>query len=114
MLVRDSASVDCASDSVPEQVPEQVSDWGLVHERIVGLGKDRAKHERELCRWLLAAERLGVHARMGCASLNEYAERVVGLTARQVEERLRAGRALMRLPTRRSLRARSVGRPCVS
>src|SRR5690606_3494799 len=31
----------------------------------------RAAHERELCRWLLAAERLEVHRRAGYASLAE-------------------------------------------
>src|SRR6185436_13554939 len=50
------------------------------------------------CRWLLAAERLGVHTRAGHASLREYVERVVGLSARQTEERLRVGRALRVLP----------------
>src|SRR5690606_36922214 len=52
----------------------------------------------ELCRWLLAAERLGVHTRAGYASLREYADRVVGLNGRQTEERLRVGRALAALP----------------
>ncbi len=39
-----------------------------------------------------------MHARAGFASLGEYAERVVGLTGRQTEERLRVGRALNGLP----------------
>jgi hypothetical protein len=39
-----------------------------------------------------------VHARAGYASLREYAERVIGLNARQSEERLRVGRALADLP----------------
>ncbi|RLB63534.1 MAG: hypothetical protein DRI90_06665, partial [Deltaproteobacteria bacterium] len=55
--------------------PETVSDWGQVHARIVELAGARAVHERELCRWLLAAERLGVHGRAGYASLREYAGR---------------------------------------
>jgi hypothetical protein len=75
-----------------------VADWCLVHRRLVALGAERAQHERELCRWLLSAERLGVHVRVGYASLGEYAERVAGLGGRQTEERLRVGRALAELP----------------
>ena len=47
---------------------------------------------------LRAAERLAVHARTGHASLREYAERILGLTGRQLEERLRVARALGELP----------------
>lgn len=78
--------------------PETVAAWDRVHARLVELGADRAAHERELCRWLLAAERLGVAGRAGYASLREYADRLVGLTGRQTEERLRVGRALAELP----------------
>jgi hypothetical protein len=77
---------------------ETASDWCRVHERIVGLAAERAAHERELCRWLRAAERLGVHARTGYGSMHEYGERVLGLRGRQVEERLRVARALAELP----------------
>src|SRR5262245_34606919 len=82
----------------PETDPRAATDWTEVHQRLVQLGRDRGGHERALCRWLLAAERLGVHARAGHASLREYAERVVGLRGRQTEERLRIGRALHALP----------------
>ncbi|MBW2455833.1 MAG: hypothetical protein JRI68_15055 [Deltaproteobacteria bacterium] len=122
LLVRDDAG---SGSPVGEQAapsadePETVSDWSRVHARIAELGAARAHHERELCRslrsrfgvptrafgarhpctrWLLAAERLGVHARAGYASLREYAGRVVGLSGRQTEERLRVGRALGELP----------------
>ena len=50
----------------PDLDPETGSEVGS---RLVSLGKDRAAHEREVCRWLLAAQRLGVHARVGYASL---------------------------------------------
>ena len=83
--------------AVGEQ-PETIEDWKRVHQRIAELGAARASHERELCRWLLAADRLGVHLRAGYASLREYAGRVVGLSGRQTEERLRVGRALHDLP----------------
>ncbi len=82
----------------PPAEPEEVSDWTVVHERIVALSAERARRERLLCRWLLAAERLRVHARAGYPSLREYAGRVVGLTGRQTEERLRVGKALAELP----------------
>jgi hypothetical protein len=62
------------------------------------LAAERAAHEREVCRWLLAAERVAVHTFVGYASLAEYADRVAGLTTRQTEERLRVGRALAGLP----------------
>ncbi|MEJ7734914.1 MAG: HNH endonuclease signature motif containing protein [Polyangiaceae bacterium] len=78
----------------PAPEPEAASDWTSVHEHLVSLGKARASHEREVCRWLLAAQRLGVHARAGYASLAELSERVLGLNARRTEERLRVGRAL--------------------
>jgi len=80
------------------QRPETASDWNEVHQRLVSLGQDRATHEHQICRWLLAAERLRVHARAGYASLREYAERLLGLSGRQTEERLRVGRALASLP----------------
>jgi hypothetical protein len=78
--------------------PETTTDWNRVHQRITELAAERAKHEREVCRWLLAAERLGVHLRAGYASLAEYSRRTLGLSGRQTEERLRVGRALVDLP----------------
>ncbi len=73
-------------------------DWKRVDERITELGVERAAHEHEVCGRLLDAERLGVAARVGFASLREYAERRLGLNGRQTEERLRVGRALTGLP----------------
>jgi len=119
MLVREETGLGYQAGEPAADAPESVADWSRVHERVVELAAERATHERELCRslrsrfgvptrafgarhpctrWLLAAERLGVHARAGFASLREYAERVVGLTGRQTEERLRVGRALNGLP----------------
>ena len=74
--------------------PGTASDWKRVHQQLVSLGKARAAHERDVCRWLLAAQRLGVPARIGYANLAELAGRVLGLNGRQTEERLRVGRAL--------------------
>jgi hypothetical protein len=105
-LVREQTGPVCYPEGSPPgpspaavgDQPETVEDWKRVHARIAELGAARASHERDLCRWLLAAERLGVHARAGYASLREYAARVVGLSGRQTEERLRVGRALAELP----------------
>jgi hypothetical protein len=82
----------------PSAEPEKTSHWQSVHERLLSLGKGRAAHERDTCRWLVAASRLAVHTRAGYASLREYADRVLGLNPRQTEERLRVGRALGDLP----------------
>lgn len=101
LLVREPLS-EYASATAParseEAEPESVSDWKQVHERLVLLRKERAAHERDVCRWLLAAERLGAHARAGYASLAEYSDRLIGLSARETEERLRVGRAMAELP----------------
>jgi len=101
LLLRERTAGDAESErerapATPSPVlePEAASDWTRVHERLVSLGKARAAHEREVCRWLLAARRLGVHARVGYASFAELTERVLGLKARQTEERLRVGRVL--------------------
>jgi hypothetical protein len=86
-------------DVNPETItPETVADWTVAHECLVALGAERTSRERDVCRWLLAAERLGIASRSGMASLKEYAERVLGLTPRETEERLRMGRELSRLP----------------
>ena len=101
LYVCDSAADgDAQQDSPPSHwpPPEDVTDWLSVHERIEALGVERAMHEREVCRWLLAAERLAVHACVGHSSLREYAHRALGLTPRQTKERLRVGHALPRLP----------------
>jgi hypothetical protein len=92
-----SSTAETAEEPTPLE-PETALDWTLVHERIMALGKERAGHEREVCRWLSCAERLGVHRRAGYASLREYAERMFGLRGSQIEERLRVGRALASLP----------------
>ena len=58
---------------VCEETPPsyQLSDWKQVDERITELGVERAAHEHEVCRRLLEAERLGVPARVGFASLRD-------------------------------------------
>jgi hypothetical protein len=97
LCIREGVVAD-GREGQPAPEPEAASHWAHVHEALASLGKQRAAHERDLCRWLLAAQRLGVHARAGYASLGEYAERILGLNVRQTEERLRVGRALAALP----------------
>jgi hypothetical protein len=79
-------------------LPEGVTDWREADERLRGLAKERAGHERLVCHWLVAAERLALPQRVGYAGMVEYGERVLGLSRRQTEERLRVGRALVNLP----------------
>ncbi len=98
LLCEEVSAYGAANDEPAPPEPETTSEWLHAHERLVALGKERAGHERQVCRWLLCAKRLGVFARCGYASLREYAERRLGLSARQTEERLRVGRALARLP----------------
>ena len=82
-----------------EPNPESTTSWTAVHRRLLAIGTQRAQLERELSQWLVAAERLGVAARCGMASLFEYADRHLGLSYRQTEERLRVGKALAALPS---------------
>ncbi len=84
--------------SSPYGADDEAEDWKHVDARIVELGVERAAHEREVCRWLVEAERLAVPGRLGLSSLREYVERRLGLNGRQTEERLRVGKALSDLP----------------
>lgn len=91
LVVREEASPPYGAD-------DEAADWKHVDTRIIELGVERAAHEREVCRWLVEADRLGVPGRLGLASLREYAERRLGLRGRQTEERLRVGKVLGDLP----------------
>ena len=87
-------SYEAAGEADSDADPDDVGAWTIVHRRLLALGRRRAAIEHALCRWLLAAERLDVANKLGMASLFEYADRHLGLTHRQTEERLRVGRAL--------------------
>src|SRR5215813_1056095 len=87
-------------------------EWLLAHDDLVSLGKSRAAHEHALCRALLRAFRAESWRPLGIATFIEYAERYVGLSARQTEERLRVGLALESLP--RLAAALFEGRVCFS
>ena len=93
-----SAREDAPCFDGADASPSSTTSWTVVHRRLLAIGKKRAKLEHELAQWLVAAERLGVAKRCGMASLFEYADRHLGLSHRQTEERLRVGKALAALP----------------
>jgi hypothetical protein len=73
-------------------------EWEAAHRAVVRLAAARAAHEHALGAALLRALRAEVWRPMGTASFHEYAERIVGLTPRQTEERLRVALSLEELP----------------
>src|SRR5262249_51689560 len=73
-------------------------EWEAAHQALVRLAAARAAHEHALGAALLRAFRAEVWRALGMATFTEYAERVVGLTPRQTEERLRVATALEGLP----------------
>ncbi len=73
-------------------------EWEAAHRDLVRLAAARAAHEHALGAALLRALRAEVWRAMGMGSFHEYAERIVGLTPRQTEERLRVAMALEGLP----------------
>jgi hypothetical protein len=73
-------------------------DWLLAHEHLVAVGRARAEHEHAVVKALLRAWRAECWKALGLGSFYEYAERFVGLTPRQTEERLRVANAFEVLP----------------
>ncbi len=65
-----------------------------VHSKACSLSRKRAGLDYELDRCLIAAERLGVPASLGCANAAEYAARFAGFDRREARERLRVAEAL--------------------
>jgi hypothetical protein len=76
----------------------KVDEAAVVDHALGALAAKSRAHELELARWLLRAEAVAVHRRFGCASLAEYVERRLGLSARELREKLRVARALETLP----------------
>jgi len=72
--------------------------WHRAHEELVRLAATRAGLDYEEGRWLLRAERSGVHVRLGYGSFREYVERLFGYSSRLVQEKLRVADALEGLP----------------
>src|SRR5688572_24575205 len=73
-------------------------DWQRAHRELRRLARALAGLDFEEGRWLLAAWRSGVHARLGYGSFREYIERLFGYSGRLVQEKLRVAEALERLP----------------
>jgi len=72
--------------------------WHRAHEELVRLAATRAGLDYEEGRWLLRAERSGVHLRLGYGSFREYVERLFGYSPRLVQEKFRVADALEGLP----------------
>jgi hypothetical protein len=75
-----------------------VDEAAVVDHALGALAARSRAYEVELARWLLRAEAVAVHRRFGCASLAEYVERRLGLSARELREKLRVARSLETLP----------------
>jgi hypothetical protein len=76
----------------------QNSDWQAAHDALVRLARTRAGLDFEEGRWLLAAQRVRVHERLGYGSFLEYVERLFGYAPRFTQDRLRVAEALETLP----------------
>jgi hypothetical protein len=80
------------------ELESKVDEAAVVDHALGALAARSRAHEVELARWLLRAETIAVHRRFGCASLAEYVERRLGLSPRELREKLRVARALETLP----------------
>jgi hypothetical protein len=80
------------------ELESKVDEAAVVDHALGALAARSRAYEVELARWLLRAEAVAVHRRFGCASLAEYVERRLGLSARELREKLRVARALETLP----------------
>jgi 5-methylcytosine-specific restriction endonuclease McrA len=73
-------------------------EWALAHEALSKLRLKRAELDAEEGTWLLRAFRAGTHVYFGYASFGEYVERLLGLSRRTTEEKVRVAEALEELP----------------
>lgn len=92
---------DRSADEVaggPPSGPGERARWRTVDRALRGCARRRAALDAEEARWLVEAERLEVHRRLGCGSIHEYLEQVLGYGPRVARDRLRVARALTRLP----------------
>jgi hypothetical protein len=84
--------------SVSEADSQETSDWRAAHEALTRLARRRAGLDFEEGTWLLAAQRAGVHARLGYGSFFEYIERLFGYSPRLTHDKVRVAGALESLP----------------
>jgi len=79
-------------------VQREDTSWQEAHEELVRLATERAGLDFEEGRWLLRAQRSGVHLRFGYAAFYEYTERLFGYGPRLTREKLRVAGVLEELP----------------
>jgi hypothetical protein len=84
--------------SVLDAASHGASEWRMAHEALTRLARQRAGLDFEEGTWLLAAQRAGVHARLGYGSFFEYVERLFGYSPRFTHDKLRVAAALGGLP----------------
>ncbi len=72
------------------------ADWVEIHDELVAMGKERAQRDHVLGRVLLRARRGFIWEPLGIATFVEYAERTLGLTPRQSEDRVTAPQSVRR------------------
>jgi 5-methylcytosine-specific restriction endonuclease McrA len=84
--------------SVLDSASRGASEWRAAHEALSRLARQRAGLDFEEGTWLLAAQRAGVHARLGYGSFFEYIERLFGYSPRLTHDKLRVAAALEGLP----------------
>jgi hypothetical protein len=84
--------------SVLDAASRGASEWRAAHEALMRLARRRAGLDFEEGTWLLAAQRAGVHARLGYGSFFEYIERLFGYAPRLTHDKLRVAAALEGLP----------------
>jgi len=72
------------------------------HRQLMRLSKASAAIDAEIARWLVVAEREGVHIERGYGTFLEYAERVLGYRPRTALDRMRVATELEGLPATRA------------
>jgi hypothetical protein len=72
--------------------------WREIDRQLRRVARARARVDADELVWLARADEAKVHVRLGCVSMLEYIERVLGHPPRAARERLRVARALTALP----------------
>ncbi len=71
----------------------KISDWRRAHAELLRIAAERVALDRDEGQWLIAAQRAGVHRRLGFATFAEYVERVLGYGPRTTDDKLRVAAA---------------------
>src|SRR4029079_18419397 len=83
-----------------------VLDWRTVNAALLRIARGRGELDAEEAGWLVAAEQLHVHRHLGCVTLFEYLERVLGYGPRRAADPMRHDKALQDLPETRAALAK--------